>query len=58
MKHKDVKKVVTKKTDERPSFYHDAYKYLPQIDSKDLLLNNKYNIFSKLWDDDESEDGE
>ena len=58
MKSKDVKKGITKRTDERSSFYNDAYRYLSQIDSKDFLLNDKYNVFSKLWDIDESEDEE
>lgn len=47
------------RTDERSSFYHDAYNYVPQIDTKDFLLNDMHtHIFSKWFDDDESEDEE
>ncbi len=59
MKHRDVKKGITKKTDKRSSFYHDAYDYVPQIDTKDFLLNDMHShVFSEWFDDDESEDEE
>lgn len=58
MADKKIEKNLNMNADDCPRFYHDAYEYIPRIDKKDFLLNDKYTIFDKWWDSDESEDEE